>query len=64
MITENALSEQRARALSDALERISQLRPSGDVERCKEPRKLVEQMERIALQALRKFPSSSRATES
>jgi hypothetical protein len=36
----------------EALERISRLRPAGDVETCKNPRKLVEQIETIALAAL------------
>jgi hypothetical protein len=35
-----------------ALHEILRVRPPGDVETCKVPRKLVEQMERIAMAAL------------
>jgi len=38
--------------LVEALRRIATLRPVGDVDTCKNPRKLVEQMERIAIEAL------------
>lgn len=39
-------------AVREALEKIAYLRPAGDVSKCKEPRVLVERMERIALAAL------------
>lgn len=42
--------------LRTALERITRLRPAGDIETCKTPRKLVEQMEVIALRALADTP--------
>lgn len=35
-----------------ALKKIAFLRPLGDVDACKSPRKIVEQMERIALAAI------------
>lgn len=38
--------------LVEALRKIATLRPVGDVDTCKSPRKLVEQMERIAIAAL------------
>ena len=40
--------------LVDALGRIAHLRPVGDVNTCKQPKVLVEMMEKIALQALAK----------
>ncbi len=47
--------------LREALEKISRLRPYGDVETCKSPRRLVEQMERIAVAALLAQPAPSQA---
>lgn len=44
-------------ALIAALRKIAHLRPPGDVDTCKSPRKLVEQMERIALAALAARPA-------
>ncbi len=50
-------------AYRDALEQISRLRPAGDVETCKNPRKLVEQMETIALAAIATQPATSQEGE-
>ncbi len=36
----------------ETLKQIAYLRPAGDVTRCKEPRVLVEKIERIALQGV------------
>lgn len=50
-----------AARLRAALKRIAYLRPAGDVETAKNTRALVEQIERIALEALQSQPSEADA---
>ena len=54
---EKALSD-AAPYLYEALQAIAHLRPGGDVNTCSAPRRLVEQMERLALNALAKVTAA------